>query len=152
MSSISIQSRGVLDIPGLRESKRHLRSYGAIIPSFSGSVVIEYTPASLLSTTLFPTFRVEPSLRTASTLCKIYSFTLLFRRQPVQSIGVGILTSPFVIVLAEPRAVSDGGLRPIWDRGGTPRTHVTAGGSRAWQRSRPEPPAPRIKGIKGIRL
>jgi hypothetical protein len=99
MSSISIQSKGVLDIPGLRESKRHLRSYGAIIPSFSGSVVIEYTPASLLSTTLFPTFRVKPSLRTASTLCKIYSFTLLFRRQPVQSIGVGILTSPFLICL-----------------------------------------------------
>jgi hypothetical protein len=34
-----------------------------------------------------------------------------------------------VIVLAEPRAVRDGGLRPIRDRDGTPRTHVTAGES-----------------------
>jgi hypothetical protein len=34
-----------------------------------------------------------------------------------------------VIVLAESKAVRDGGLRPIRDRGGTPRTHVTAGGS-----------------------
>jgi hypothetical protein len=125
MSSISIQSRGVLDIPGLRESKRHLRSYGAIIPSFSGSVVIEYTPASLLSTTLFPTFRVEPSLRTASTLCKIYSFTLLFQRQPVQSIGVGILTSPFLIcvwpLMEELHTDSiDGGSEAIYRPGHVP--------------------------------
>jgi hypothetical protein len=34
-----------------------------------------------------------------------------------------------VIVLAESRAVRDGGLRPIRDGGGTPRTHVTAGES-----------------------
>ena len=34
-----------------------------------------------------------------------------------------------VIVLAESRAVRDGGLRLIRDRGGTPRTHVTAEGS-----------------------
>jgi hypothetical protein len=34
-----------------------------------------------------------------------------------------------VIVLAEPRAVRNGGLRLIRDRGGTPRTYVTAGGS-----------------------
>jgi hypothetical protein len=33
--------------------------------------------------------------------------------------------------MAESRAVRDGGLRPIGDRGGTPRTHVTAGESRA---------------------
>jgi hypothetical protein len=33
-----------------------------------------------------------------------------------------------VIVLAESRAVRNGGLRHIRDRGGTPRTHVTAGG------------------------
>jgi hypothetical protein len=34
-----------------------------------------------------------------------------------------------VIVLAEPRAVRDGGLRLIRDKGGIPRIHVTAGGS-----------------------
>jgi hypothetical protein len=34
-----------------------------------------------------------------------------------------------VIVLAEPKAVRDGGLRLIGDRGGTPITHVISGGS-----------------------
>jgi hypothetical protein len=34
-----------------------------------------------------------------------------------------------VIVLAEPKAVRKGGLRLIRDRGGTPITHVTPGGS-----------------------
>jgi len=41
-----------------------------------------------------------------------------------------------VIVLAEPRAVRDGELRPIRDRGGTPRIHVTAGGSHGSHGSR----------------
>jgi hypothetical protein len=35
----------------------------------------------------------------------------------------------FVIVLAESRAVRDGGLRSIRDRDGIPKAHVTTGGS-----------------------
>jgi hypothetical protein len=40
-----------------------------------------------------------------------------------------------VIVLAESRAVRDGGLRSIRDRGGIPRAHVTAGESDSTGRS-----------------
>jgi hypothetical protein len=36
---------------------------------------------------------------------------------------------PVVIVLAESKAVREGGLRLIRDRGGTLMTHVTSGGS-----------------------
>jgi hypothetical protein len=42
--------------------------------------------------------------------------------------GQGRLSYRDVIVLAESRAVRDGGLRPIGDRGGTPRTHVIVEG------------------------
>jgi hypothetical protein len=49
---------------------------------------------------------------------------------------LGPVRNVAVIVLAEPKAVRDGGLRPIWDRGGTPRAHVTTGGSHGSHGSR----------------
>jgi hypothetical protein len=41
---------------------------------------------------------------------------------------------PFVIVLAESRAVRNGGLRFIWDRGGTPRISRDHGRIRRYEK------------------